>query len=177
MRISSMLMIAVCTMGMMTPKAQALNLATVDMQRVMSDAKAAKSAKTQLEAKQKAFQADVGRTEAELQKGDQELAKQRSLLSADAFKSKLADFRKQAAAAQKDVQGKRLKLRRAFEMAIVTIQKQVTQIIADIAKERQYDIVVPSAQSLYHNPSLDITTEVLTRLDAKLPSMTVDFGG
>ena len=134
MRIVSLLIIgAIMTSA---ASAQALNLATVDMQRVMSDAKAAKSAKGQLEAKQKAFQASVNQTEEKLQKGDQELAKQRSLLSADAFKGKLADFRKEAAAAQKDVQGKRLKLRRAFEMAIVTIQKQVTDIIASIAAEK-----------------------------------------
>jgi outer membrane protein len=156
--------------------AQAVNIATVDMQRVMSDAKAAKSAKTQLEAKQKAFQASVNQTEAALQKGDQELAKQRSVLSAEAFKGKLEEFRKKAGAAQKDVQGKRLKLRRAFEMAIVTIQKEVTAIIAQVAAEKQMDMVVPSAQTLYHKPELDITAEVLSRLNAKLPSMTVNFG-
>mgnify|MGYP000152559305 CR=1 FL=1 len=176
MRIVTLLMIVLCGLSLLAPSAQALNIATVDMQRVMSDAKAAQSAKGQLEAKQKAFQVAVGKTEADLQKGDQELAKQRSLLSAEAFKGKLTDFRKQAAAAQKDVQGKRLKLRRAFEMAIVTIQKQVTQIIADIAREKSYDLVIPSAQTLYHQPALDITAEVLSRLDGKLPSMTVDFG-
>jgi outer membrane protein len=176
MRIVPLLAIALFSLSATIHSAHALNIATVDMQRVMSDAKAAQSAKNQLEAKQKAFQASVGQTEANLQKGDQELAKQRSLLSADAFKAKLDDFRKQAANAQKDVQGKRLKLRRAFEMAIVTIQKQVTQIIADIAKEKGYDLVIPTAQTLYHQPALDITSEVMTRLDSQLPSMKVDFG-
>jgi outer membrane protein len=174
MRIFSLFLISALMVS--TGSAHAVSMATVDMQQVMSDAKAAKSAKTQLEAKQKAFQASVNQTEVQLQKGDQDLAKQRSVLSAEAFKGKLEAFRKQAAAAQKDVQSKRLKLRRAFEMAIVTIQKEVTSIIAQVAAEKQYDIVIPSAQTLYHKPDLDITAEVLSRLDAKLPSMTVNFG-
>ncbi len=155
--------------------AQALTIATVDMPKVMSEAQAAKSAKKQLEAKQKEFQSEVSKTEAELQKNDQDLAKQRSLLSADAFKDKLTDFREKAASAQKDVQGKRLRLRRAFEKSIVTIQTKVTSIIADIAKERSYSMVIPSQQLLYHDQSMDITEEVLSRLDGQMPSLNVDF--
>ncbi len=154
----------------------ALSVAIVDMQRVMADAKAAKSAKDQLESKQKQFQNQVRKTETDLQKQDQELAKQRSLLSADAFKEKLEEFRDEAASAQKDVQTKRIKLRRAFELSIVTIQKKVTQIIADIAKSKGYDAVLPKAQTLYTNDGLDITNEVLSRLDRELPALTVNFG-
>lgn len=170
------LMIALTLAVFLSPAAsQALNVAVVDMQRVMSAAKAANSARAQLEAKQKSFQADVAKTEASLQKKDQELAKQRSLLAADEFKNKLTDFRKSAANAQNDVQKKRMKLRRAFEMSIVTIQKKVTAIVGAIAKEKQFDVVVPTAQTLYFKDSLDITAEVLKRLDAQLPSMKVDF--
>ncbi len=158
-----------------TTPSHAFNVAVVDMQRVMADSKAANSARSQLESKQKSFQAQVGKTESDLQKKDQELAKQRSLLAADEFKNKLTDFRKKAAEAQKDVQQKRLKLRRAFEMSIVTIQKKVTSIVAQIAKEKGYNLVVPTAQSLYFDKSLDVTSEVLKRLDSQLPSMKVDF--
>lgn len=177
MRTPFLLCLVVVVMTCTAPlSAQALSIASVDMQRVMAEAKAAKSAKSQLEAKQKEFQADVSRIENDLQKQDQELAKQRSLLSADAFKTKLEEFRTKATAAQKDVQSKRVRLRRAFEMSIVTIQKKVTEIIASIAQEKGYDLVIPQAQAIYAKPELDITEEVLGKLDSALPSMKVDFG-
>lgn len=155
--------------------ASALNIGVVDMQRVMADAKAANSARDQLEAKQKVFKDQLTRTEADLQKKNQELVKQRSLLAAEQFKAKQSEFLQDASAAQKDVQDKRLKLRRAFEMSIVTIQKQVTSIVEKIAKERNLEMVLPSAQAIYFAPNMDITQQVLSQLDAQLPSLQVDF--
>lgn len=169
-------LLALLLIGLMIPTASnAANIAVVDMQKVMGKAKAANSARSQLESKQKSFQEALSKTESELQKKDQELAKQRNLLAAEEFKTKLTDFRKKAADAQKDVQQKRLKLRRAFEKSIVTIQDKVTSIVESIAKDKGFDVVLPTAQSLYAKGSLDITQEVLTRLDKELPKMTVDF--
>lgn len=155
--------------------AYATDIAVVDMQRVMGKSKAANSARDQLDAKQKNFQKEVSATESNLQAKDKELAKQRGLLSSEEFNKKLKDFRQKAATAQSDVQQKRLKLRRAFEGSIVTIQNKVTKIVSSIAKEKNMDMVIPSTQSLYVKPDLDITDEVLKRLDKELPSMKVDF--
>ncbi len=165
-----------CIVALMLPIAsQATEIAVVDMQRVMGKSKAANSARDQLDAKQKNFQSQVSKTEADLQAKDKELAKQRGLLSSEEFNKKLKDFRENAATAQRDVQQKRMKLRRAFEGAIVTIQNKVTAIVANIANEKNVDMVIPSTQSLYVKPSLDITDEVLKRLDNDLPSMKVNF--
>ncbi|TAE34352.1 MAG: OmpH family outer membrane protein [Alphaproteobacteria bacterium] len=157
--------------------ANAFTMATVDMQRIMAEASAAKSAKLQLDSKLKEFQAQVKKTETELQKSDQELVKQRSLLSADVFKEKVQAFREKAANAQKDVGTKRMKLRQAFEASIGTIQARVITIITKMSQERNYDIVAPSAQLLYTKPSLDITNDVLQQLNKELPSMNVNVGG
>jgi Skp family chaperone for outer membrane proteins len=160
---------------MVTQQAHALNVAVVDMKKVMADAKAAISAKGQLNAKQKEFQAQVSATESKLQKQDQELAKQRTLLSAEAFKAKVDEFRQQAASAQRDVQQKQQQLRRAFENSIVTIQDRVVAIIKTLSSERGYDLVLPANGVLFHKDAMNITGEVLTRLDKELPTMQVNF--
>ncbi len=171
------IMLFACALMFMAQAANALNVAVVDMKKVMGEAKSAISAKGQLEAKQKEFQTQVSATEATLQKNDQELAKQRSLLSAEAFKTKLDAFRQQAASAQKDVQGKQMQLRRAFETSIMTIQEKVATIIKAIAAEKQYDLVIPANGLLFHKDTMNITAEVLARLDKELPNMRVNFGG
>jgi Skp family chaperone for outer membrane proteins len=156
--------------------ASALNVAVIDIKKVMADSKAAISARGQLEAKQKEFQTQVSATEAKLQKNDQELAKQRNLLSAEAFKTKLDEFRQQAASAQKDVQTKQMQLRRAFEESIATIQERMSAIVKAVATEKNYDLVMPANGLLYSKDEMNITSEVLSRLDKELPSMKVNFG-
>lgn len=147
----------------------------VNVQKIMQQATAASAARDQLKAKQKQFQDEVSKQESALQKEDQELAKQRTVLSQEAFQEKVKAFREKAAGVQRDVQGKRAALTKAFDSAITTIQQNVTGIIASMAKEKGFDVAIPASQVLYYDPSLDVTDEVLSRLNKQLPSMTVQF--
>lgn len=157
------------------PAAMAETFATVNIQRVMADSTAAKSVREQLESKQKAFQAELSAKENALQKEDQELGKQRSVLSKDAFEAKARAFRAKASDAQKEVQSKKALLDGAFEQSINEIQKVVTTIITDLAKEKGFIIAIPTSQILYADSKLDISDEVLKRLNEKLPKVDVKF--
>jgi Skp family chaperone for outer membrane proteins len=110
-----------------------------------------------------------------LQKEDQELAKQRSLMEPDAFKQKIVAFQQKAAGVQKEVREKRQTFTKAYENAISQLHGQVTSIISALAKERGFKLAVPTSQILYNDPSLDISSEVLARLNKQMPSLTVKF--
>ena len=60
-------------------------VAVVNIQEVMKDSTVAKNVREQLESKQKTFQSEIAKKEEDLQKEDKELAKQKSVLSKDAF--------------------------------------------------------------------------------------------
>ncbi|MEI6730683.1 MAG: OmpH family outer membrane protein, partial [Pseudomonadota bacterium] len=135
-------------------------VAVVNIQEIMRDASAAKSVKDQIEGKQKTFQTEMSKKEEDLQKEEQSLAKQRTVLSPEAFDKKVKDFKTKANAAQKDVQGKRAELDGAFSSALGEIQKSVLDIVAKIAKDKGYSVVVPSSQTLYFDAKLDITKDV-----------------
>jgi hypothetical protein len=49
------------------------------------------------------------------------------------------------------------------------------QIISEIAAERKANLVLTRAAVLFETDGLDITAEVTKRLDAKLPSVTVNL--
>lgn len=152
-------------------------IAVVNVQNIMRDATAAKSVREQMEAKQKAYQAEIAKKEEALQKEEQELGKQRATLAKDAFEAKVKAFRDKATSAQKDVAGKKASLDAAFEKAIGQIQKTVEGIINDMAKEKGFAIAVPTSQILYAESSMDISAEVLSRLNQKLPRVDVQFSG
>lgn len=167
----------VCALALVAPQAHAegSKTAIVNIQKIMKESKAAQAARDQLKAKQQQFQDEISRKEKELQAQDQELAKQRNVLAKEAFEQQVKDFRKKATDAQKDVQDKRMNLTKAFDGALAEIQGNVQQILADLAKEKGFEVAIPSSQVLYYGQGLDISDEVLDRLNKKLPTMTVKF--
>jgi Skp family chaperone for outer membrane proteins len=150
-------------------------IAVVNIQQIMKESTAAKSAREQLESKQKSFQAEITKKEETLKKEDQELAKQRNVLAKEAFEEKARAFRSKATEVQKEVQSKKAMLDNAFERSISDIQKATTEIIAELAKEKGFAVAVPTSQILYADTKLDISEEVLARLNKKLPKLDVKF--
>lgn len=150
-------------------------VAIINIQDIMRDSLAAKSVKKKLEAKQKSFQKEMSTTEQGLVKKEKNLIAQRSKLKPKEFETKVKSFRASAAKAQRDVQAKKSKLDKAFANSLAKIQETVVGIVKTISKERSVKVVLPTSQLLYADPSLDITKEVLDKLNKKLPSVKVNF--
>ena len=155
--------------------ANASEIAVVNLQKIMQESSASKSARSQLKAKKQEFQKQISKLEASLQKQDKELAQQKAVLSKDEFSKKLVTFRKKAANAQKDVQAKRAKLNKAFEESLSKIQKSIISIVSKLSKEKGFKIAVSSSQAIYVSNELDISNEVLKRLNKELPKLNVKF--
>jgi Skp family chaperone for outer membrane proteins len=151
------------------------SVGTVNIAKIMRDSKAAVSVRTQLQAKQKSFQAELDAKEKALLGEDQSLVKQKDSTDKAAFDKKVKDFREKAAGEQRAVQAKKAALDKSFAGALDDIQKNVLDIVKQVAAEKKMEMVVSSAQVLYAEPALDVTDEVLKRLDAKLPTVTVKF--
>jgi outer membrane protein len=147
----------------------------VNVTRIMHDSKAATSVRNQLQAKQKDFQAQLDAHEKSLLAEDQALVKQRDTMDKDAFDKKVKDFREKTLVAQREVQDKRNQLDVAAEHSLEEIQKNVIDITKQVAAEKKMPMVLSATAVLYADPTLDITDEVLKRLDAQLPSVTVKF--
>jgi outer membrane protein len=159
-----------------SPQAQAeTSVATINYQQILHDSKAGKSVKDQLDAKQKSFQSEMSKKEDELNREQEKLGQQRAVLSPEAFEKKAKEFRAKTNAAQRDVQTKRAALDNALLSASNDIQKAVLDIVSKIAKEKGYTLVVPTSQLLYADPKMDITSEVLSQLNATLPRVDVSF--
>ncbi len=176
----SVVFAALAALGMATlasaPALADTSIGVVNVQKIMRDSKAAQSVRAQLQAKQKAFQADLDAREKQLYSEDQALAKEQATAKDKAaFEKKVKDFRAKAAAAQRDVQTKKQQLDKAFEGALSQIQTTVGSIVKEVASEKKMNTVVSSSQVLYSEPAMDVTEEVLKRLDTKMPTVAVKF--
>lgn len=181
---SSVAMIALLGMGLVAVQdaraedaapaaATARKFGVVNLEGIMHEAKAAKSVHDQIEALRKKYQDEIGKQEKDLKTKDQELADQRSVMTQEAFDEARRDFRTKVASAQHDVQVKRAQLDRAYAKALTKIQMTLAQIVEGIAKEKGFEVVFPSSQLLYADETLNVSEEVLKRLDKELSSVEV----
>ena len=52
---------------------------------------------------------------------------------------------------------------------------QVSQILKEISSERNISLIVPVSQTLFFDQKLNISREVLQRLNARLPDLKLEF--
>lgn len=148
-------------------------IAIVDIQHILENASAAKNARDQIKLMREGFMADIKKKDTQLNAEEKELTTQRTILSAEAFEKKRQAFRDKQMGIQRDVQAKRAQLDKSSSVALNAIHKNIYEIISALAKERKFDIALSNSQILYANKTLDITNEVLTQLDKKLPKISV----
>ena len=148
-------------------------VAVIDYQRVMSEAKAARSIRAQVEARHLTYQDEIAAEEQRLLEEDGALARQRSVLSSEAFAEKRKAFEADVTRVQRFVQERRQQLDDVSAMSLGEVREAVIRVVGELAEARGFNLVLPSAGVLMFSPQLDITDEVLARLDASLPDVRV----
>lgn len=150
-------------------------IATINIQSILRDSAAAKSAKAIIDSKRDQYQGELKKIEDKLRKDDQSLAEKRSILSPEALEQEKQKFVQQVTDAQKDVQEKRERLGEAYNEAVGDIQAAVMKIVEKMAKDRGFKVVIPTNNLVYATSDLDITKDVLAQLDKDLPKVDIKF--
>ena len=148
----------------------------VEVQAIMREATAAKSLQEQIEARRAQYQIEISAEEERLRGVEQELARQRSILSPEAYAKRRRDFEGDVAAVQRIVVDRRRELDQAYAGGVRILQIEVTKIIEEIATKKGITLVLPQAQTLYVDKELRISREVLKLLDERLPDVKLEFG-
>jgi outer membrane protein len=147
--------------------------AVIDYQRILKDAAAAKSIREQIATRRQAYQDEINQEEQRLREADQSFAKQRSLLTPEALAEKRRDFEKEVVDVQRLVQERRRALDRASAIALNEVKKALIDIVTGIAEERGFNVVLAASEVLFFASEIDITGEVLAKLDGQLPEVAV----
>ena len=150
-----------------------LKILVVDIPNVLSRSKAAQDIQKQLEEQRRSYQSQIASQEEKLRSAQVELDRQRGVLSADAFEKKQKEFRDQIASVQKGVQEKKGTLEGGFNQSMGELRKAVVTVVAEIAKERKATLVLANQQVVLVEKTLDITDEVLEKLNKSNPSGSI----
>jgi Skp family chaperone for outer membrane proteins len=148
-------------------------IAVVRFQEILRNSEAAKGVQAQFEKKRDSYRSELSTQENELRQADQELGRQKTLLSAEAFAQKQQEFRQRMIKTQRTVQTRRRQLEQAISVAMRQINAKLLEIVRKTAAEKSVNLVIPRSQLLYAEGVLDITDETLKQLNKQLPTVTL----
>ena len=140
---------------------------TIDLVEVLRQSTATSSVRTLLDEKRAQFQEEFAAREVDLMAREKALQSKRDVMSAEAFGEEVRLFQAEVADVQREIQRKRKSLDNAFQQAQDKLRDLALEIVGDVAKERKLDLVLNRDNVLIFRNQLDLTTNVLERLNER----------
>lgn len=151
------------------------SIAVVDVQRLLTESKAAQSIYTQRQANREAFLNKISHQEQLLRDEEKELVAAQKKLSAEEFGKKRQSYEKNILEARRMAQTHKRKIEEASKKAMDTLREQLYLTVQSIADEKGYDLVISSRDVIAGAKSLDITEETLQRMNKNVSDIKLDI--
>jgi len=153
-----------------------MSIAIVDLQTVLSQSKAGKDIQAQIEKLRNDFQADVLKEEKTLRDTEQQLSQSAVKDDPEQIQKK-ADFEKKLMTAKQRVQDRRQNLEKAAVEAVNSLRTSAVEVITDLSKKKNYDVVLAKQAAIITKENIDITADVMKALNDKVSKIEVKAGG
>lgn len=149
------------------------DIVIIDVGTIERNSLVHKAYRAQEERHRTAQQTEEIKLDNELRAADQELAQQRTILSPEAFNTRRRDLEKRIADTTQGVQNRRKEIGDAFVSAFNRIQATVGEVVKEIAAENDYKVVLARQVVVVSQDAVDITDEVVNRLNKKMATINV----
>jgi len=158
-----------------TTSVDGLIMAVLDVQQVLRRAAAAKGIREVMEARRKKFEKEISEERLQLQGEENKLRKQSTILSPEAMSNKRRVLENKVSDLRRKAEQKRGILNRAFNGATRELRQEIAKVLADLMKEQKITITLARKAVLVFDQRLNVTEEVLKRLDKNLPNVKIDI--
>ena len=146
-----------------------------DLNGILRAADANVKVRELLDTQRQKFQDEFSLVEAELQQTERDLMSKRELLSAEEYEKQIKAFQARVTQLQQDIQRKRQAIDNAYQKAQSDIRAEALSIITGIARDMNLDLVLNREASLIFLPHLNISDEVLTRLNERTKNARIEI--
>ncbi len=149
-------------------------VAIVDMQRILVESAAGKSIQSQLETERRKIRDQIQRMDEELKNAQNQFIRTRSVMAPEAANEQQQALQRKQADAQRVVQGLQEAFQRGESDAVNVVGDNMRDVVQQFAAERRIGMVVnKQAVISMADKNMDITDDVIQRLNTKLPTVTV----
>ena len=146
-------------------------IAIVDVQAVVRNSQAGKSAREQMEDITRKEQASLAAEEKKLRVRDQELQQQRAILTPEVYTQRQQKLQADVGNLQNRSRNLRLTLDRGFRRTLDQITLVLIDELGKLTTELDVNVILRRSQIVIAIDDFDITKTALERLDKRLPSI------
>jgi len=140
----------------------------LDLDNIVANTKAGKLIINNLEKSKKSTLAKFEKKEKELKKIENDINKQKNILSEEELKKKLIEFRKEINTFQTDRQKVINEFNKKKVEEFNNFFKKITPIIQSYVSEKKIDIVLDRKNIFVASKKKDITQEIIKLIDSKI---------
>ena len=149
----------------------------VDMDQVFQDSAAGKQAQAELKTRLDGIQARLASLRTSFGAEEQALGQAQPAQTATpaviaAWQTKVKDFSTRKSQAEAELQKRDQDFQAARQSVAKQIQDAATPIITTVMKERGASIALTEGATIAHSQAIDVTTDVVARLDKTLPRVS-----
>ena len=149
-------------------------IALVDIGGVLRAADANNRVRELLDGQRAIFQEEFRAIEVDLQQSERDLLAKRELMAKDEYDKLVTEFQTRVSSVQKEIQYKRQSIDNAYQKALSDIRGLAIEVITKIASEREIDLILKRDSSVIFLPHLNISDEVLTRLNERTKNARIE---
>lgn len=150
-------------------------VAVVDVKQVMDESVAAKAAQKEIASIKDKYLDEIKASDKKLQDRRKELLDQKKVMDEKTFNKKVSEFESKVQQERVAAAKKQKIVEAAFVKSLELIRDETLKIVAEIAKDKNYDLVMPTSQLLYSNSGADITDEVLKKINERLTKVNINI--
>lgn len=154
--------------------AQQGQIVVVDVQSLLKDSIAAKSIRNQVEIERTALEKEFSEIENKLRAQEKQLIADKPNMEPQAFNERRESFQKELLTAGRLVQQKKRGLEVAVAKATSQLRGEILKIVADLAEDRNYGLVLTRQNIVIVVKEIDITQDVMERLNANVKTVVLD---
>jgi len=150
-------------------------IALVDLDGVLRAADANGRIRELLDGQREKFQEEFREIEVDLQQNERDLLAKRELINKEEYDKLVTAFQARVSEVQREIQYKRQSIDNAYQKALGDIRTLAIEVITQIAAERKIDLILKRDASVIFLPHLNISNEVLTRLNDRTKNARIQI--
>ena len=151
------------------------SIGVIDINKILSDADAAKIAAKQIEEIAIEIENEIKLSDEEIIKEQNLLIESQSIMAPEAFEAKRNEYEVKVQKYNNERQSKLMKIDELIADSRGNILNAVKPILEDISNEKGITIILEKTSIMLNAEKMDITNEVLKKLNKSLPKIKVSI--
>jgi outer membrane protein len=157
---------AVC-LGVTGAQAAELKIGAVDFQRIIKNSTEGNRIESELKAEGERIRAELEKEKKELEELQAKLEREAVVMSREVKEEKEIEFRVKLRSLQENDRQHRAEFTKLRNEKLQGLQNEVLEIVTDLGKKGNYDVILSEISVLYASSAVDLTDAVIKTLNAR----------